>query len=77
MHRVRITPPIALRTVRSVISGRHWQNERPIAERTEPSGHAVGFHHLQTGIAMLAGARGDGEDIFQGAADLDSDKIAG
>lgn len=60
MHRVRITPPIALRTVRSVISGRHWQNERPIAERTEPSGHAVGFHHLQTGIAMLAGARGDG-----------------
>jgi len=57
-HEVAVTPSIGLRAVRSFASGRHWQNDRPVRRLTEPSGHSVAFHYLQTAMAMAAADTG-------------------
>ncbi|MBX3285890.1 MAG: glycoside hydrolase family 127 protein [Actinobacteria bacterium] len=60
-HAVSITPSIGLLAVRSFASGRQWQNDRPVRQLSEPSGHAVGFHLLQAAMAAAAAETGDDE----------------
>ncbi|MGD8397882.1 MAG: glycoside hydrolase family 127 protein [Anaerolineae bacterium] len=43
----------------SALSGRYFQQHRPVREQRVPVGHAVRFTYLETAVAMLHRARGD------------------
>ena len=43
----------------SVLSGKYFQQHRPVREQPIPVGHSVRFAYLQTAIAMLYRERGD------------------
>jgi DUF1680 family protein len=52
-------PGIQIRYLLSALSGRYFQQDRPVRQRTVPVGHAVRFTYLQTAAAMLARQEGD------------------
>ena len=49
------------RRLLSALSGKMFQQDRPVRETRVPVGHAVRFAYLQTAAAMLARERGDRE----------------
>ncbi len=55
----RKPPGIQLRHLLGALSGRYFQQHRPVREQTVPVGHAVRFAYLETATAMLCQQRGD------------------
>jgi DUF1680 family protein len=52
-------PGIQLRYYLSALSGKYFQQHRPVREQTVPVGHAVRFAYLKAATAMLCRERGD------------------
>ncbi len=52
-------PGIGLRFFLNALSGKYFQQHRPVREQTIPVGHAVRFAYLETAVAMLHRASGD------------------
>jgi DUF1680 family protein len=52
-------PGIRLRYYLSALSGKYFQQHRPVRKQTVPVGHAVRFAYLETAVAMLCRERGD------------------
>lgn len=52
-------PGSAVRFFTEALSGRYFQQHRPLRRLTEPAGHAVRFVYQQTAAAMLAKETGD------------------
>jgi hypothetical protein len=50
----------ALRFLLSTLTGRYFQQHKPVRRQTVPVGHAVRFAYLETAIAMLCQQNGDG-----------------
>jgi len=52
-------PALQLRYLLSALTGKYFQQHRPVREQTVPVGHAVRFAYLETAVAMLCRERGD------------------
>jgi hypothetical protein len=52
-------PGIQLRYLLSALTGKYFQQHRPVRDQTVPVGHAVRFAYLETAVAMLCRERGD------------------
>jgi hypothetical protein len=52
-------PRIRQRYLLSALTGKYFQQHRPVRRQTVPVGHAVRFAYLETAIAMLHRERGD------------------
>jgi hypothetical protein len=55
----RKPPAVHLRFMLNTLSGRYFQQHRPIRQQRVPVGHAVRFAYLQTAVAMLYRETGD------------------
>jgi len=53
-------PGIHLRYFLSALTGKYFQQHRPVRDQSVPVGHSVRFAYLETAIAMLCRERGDG-----------------
>jgi DUF1680 family protein len=56
----RKPPGIQLRFYLSALTGKYFQQHRPVRDQTVPVGHAVRFAYLETAITMLCRERDDG-----------------
>ena len=52
-------PGMQLRYLLSALTGRYFQQHRPVRDQTVPVGHAVRFAYLETAVAMLCREGGD------------------
>ncbi len=52
-------PGSTVRWIASALSGKYFQQHRPVRQQTVPVGHAVRFTYLMTATAMLARLSGD------------------
>jgi DUF1680 family protein len=52
-------PGVQLRYLLSALTGKYFQQHRPVRDQTVPVGHAVRFAYLETAVAMLCRERGD------------------
>jgi hypothetical protein len=52
-------PGIQLRYLLSALTGKYFQQHRPVRDQAVPVGHAVRFAYLETAVAMLCRERGD------------------
>lgn len=55
----RKPPGIRLRHFLSALTGKYFQQHRPVRDQTVPVGHSVRFAYLETAVAMLCRERGD------------------
>ena len=59
-NQARKPPGIQLRYFLGALSGKYFQQHRPVRDQTVPVGHSVRFAYLETAIAMLCREREDG-----------------
>ena len=58
-NEARKPPGIGLRFMWNALTGKFFQQHRPLERQKAPVGHAVRFAYLETAAAMLAGMTGD------------------
>ena len=58
-NKAKKPPGIQLRYFLSALTGKYFQQHRPVRDQTVPVGHAVRFAYLETATAMLCRERND------------------